>query len=131
MDTDENAQGTLRREIEDLSSDLDDHDGEVISIGEILERASQRAFAPLLIVPALLNILPTGAIPGVTLATGIVITSVGVQLALGLPEDASRDEILRSATTIAESGEIVAALQERVARESADRSARLREEGLM
>lgn len=82
MDTKQKAKGTLRREVEDLSSELDEHDGEVVSVGEILERASQRAFAPLLIVPALLNILPTGAIPGVTLATGVVITSVGVQLAL-------------------------------------------------
>lgn len=58
-------------------------DGEVISLEEIVVRFEDRGFGPLLLVPALLAILPTGAIPGVPSTCAIFILLISGQLLFG------------------------------------------------
>lgn len=70
-----------------LTDILDDlHDGfeeEEITLGEIVEHFRNRGFGPLLLVPALISILPTGAIPGVPAVCALLIILICVQLLFG------------------------------------------------
>ena len=46
-------------------------DGDKIKVEQILDTFKHRGYGPLLLVPALISILPTGAIPGVPAITKI------------------------------------------------------------
>ncbi len=75
-------------------------DGDTVTVGDIVEDLGQRAFGPLFVVVALLAILPTGAIPGMSALTGALMTLVSVQLVCGarriwLPARLERQEIGR------------------------------------
>jgi len=59
--------------------------GEHVTFGEILETFGSRAFGPILLIPALIAVLPTGAIPGMSLLTGSIIALVAVQLLVMRP----------------------------------------------
>ncbi len=62
---------------------LDAGEGDEISIEEIMSAFGRRTYGPLIVAPALLAVLPTGAIPGVPLLLGFVIILVCAQLLAG------------------------------------------------
>ncbi|MEM6279805.1 MAG: exopolysaccharide biosynthesis protein [Verrucomicrobiota bacterium] len=57
--------------------------GEKISLKEIVVQFKDRGFGPLLLAPALLAVLPTGAIPGVPTICAIFILLVSGQILFG------------------------------------------------
>lgn len=58
-------------------------EGKQVSIGDMLDAFDKRGFAPLLLVPGLLALGPTGAIPGMSIATGTIIILVALQMLIG------------------------------------------------
>lgn len=72
-----------------LTEILDDlHEGfdeSRITMGEIVEHFDDRGFGPLLLAPALIAVLPTGAIPGVPAICAVFIILISGQLLLGRP----------------------------------------------
>lgn len=56
---------------------------EQITIGHIVEQFKYRGFGPLLLVPALIVILPTGAIPLIPALAGLIIAFVCLQMLIG------------------------------------------------
>lgn len=56
---------------------------EKISVGDLLSAFGHRAFGPLILLPAVLLTLPTGAVPGVPLVLGAVIGLVAFELLIG------------------------------------------------
>ncbi|MAS96912.1 MAG: exopolysaccharide biosynthesis protein exod [Verrucomicrobiales bacterium] len=68
----------------EILTDLRDNiEGEEIDLGEIVEHFEDRGFGPLLLAPALLAVLPTGAIPGVPAICAIFIILISGQLLFG------------------------------------------------
>lgn len=57
--------------------------GESFTIEEMIAAVSDRGFGPLLLIPSLLTILPTGAIPGIPSLMAVVNTLIAGQLILG------------------------------------------------
>lgn len=57
--------------------------GKKVAFGDVAESLNHRGFGPLLLAPALITILPTGAIPGVPAISGLFITLVAVQILCG------------------------------------------------
>ncbi|GAA4433098.1 exopolysaccharide biosynthesis protein [Bremerella cremea] len=55
-------------------------EGDQISLGDVLDALDSRSFGPLLLVPAILAVSPIGAIPGMSIATGLVLLLVSVQM---------------------------------------------------
>nr|WP_053070786.1 exopolysaccharide biosynthesis protein [Halomonas sp. PR-M31] len=54
-----------------LLEQLDDSDsGETIQLQDIVDNFETRGFGPLLVLPALIVLLPTGAIPGIPTCVG-------------------------------------------------------------
>lgn len=64
---------------------VDSNDNTKLSVGKIIERFEDRGFGPLLLIPALIALLPTGAIPGVPTLCGITLFLICAQVALGKP----------------------------------------------
>jgi len=58
--------------------------GDAVSIGDVVESFEQRGFGPLLLAPALIALLPTGAIPGIPTACAILICLIDSQRLFGL-----------------------------------------------
>ena len=54
--------------------------GDEISVEELVEALNSRGYGPLLIGPALISTLPTGAIPGMPAICGILIILISVQI---------------------------------------------------
>lgn len=81
------AGGETQGEPESLTGVLDqllDHaHGSQVSIGDMLDAFDKRGFAPLLLVPGLLALGPTGAIPGMSIATATIIILVALQILVG------------------------------------------------
>lgn len=75
--TNENSLGGILRELVQTAA------GEKISLGEIVQAFERRGFGPLLLVPSIILVLPTGAIPGMPIICGLMILFVTSQLALG------------------------------------------------
>lgn len=57
--------------------------GEEVGLGEVVEKLEGRGFGPMLMVPAFIALMPTGAIPGVPSACGILIFLIAIQLIFG------------------------------------------------
>lgn len=57
--------------------------GGEVRFGDVVETLENKGFGPVLLVPALIALLPTGAIPGIPSACGLMIFLVAVQMALG------------------------------------------------
>lgn len=66
-----------------LLDDMYNQESETTSLGNIIERFEDRGFGPLLLVPALIALLPTGAIPGVPTLCGITLFFICIQVAIG------------------------------------------------
>ncbi|MEO1103221.1 MAG: exopolysaccharide biosynthesis protein [Devosia sp.] len=58
-------------------------DGEEVSIGELVEALGRRAFGSLIVITALIAVLPTGAIPGMSILTGTIMLLLSVQILIG------------------------------------------------
>lgn len=70
--------------LEDIFECLEkDVTGNHTSVGSVVASFERRGFGPLLLVPSLFLVLPTGAIPGVPLVCGIIIILITVQIMLG------------------------------------------------
>lgn len=72
-------QGNLTELLEELDREIAGD----ISLGDILQHFNSRGFGPLLVLPALLVLLPTGAIPGVPTTCASFIVLIAGQLLLG------------------------------------------------
>jgi hypothetical protein len=57
-------------------------EGERVTFAELVDAFGDRGFGALLIVAALLAVLPTGAIPGVGSAAGVLVAALGAQMLL-------------------------------------------------
>lgn len=57
--------------------------GEKISFGAVIEALNHRGFGALLIGPALITVMPTGAIPGVPAVCALFIILVAAQIIMG------------------------------------------------
>jgi len=90
--------GSLAEMLETLVSESD---GDTISIRQILEIVGTAAYGPLLIIPSLVALAPTGAIPGMSVLTGSIIFLVSVQMLISertvwLPEKILKFEFCRA-----------------------------------
>ncbi|MCU7554423.1 exopolysaccharide biosynthesis protein [Alteromonas sp. ASW11-19] len=82
----------------------EDTDGKNASVGEVVEAFEHRGFGPLLLIPALIAMLPTGAIPGVPSICGITLFLICIQIAFGkdhpwLPDSLRERSISRDKLT--------------------------------
>lgn len=66
-----------------LSTLQDDTDNKEITLGDIVSSLEGRGFGPLLMAPALIAFLPTGALPGVPSMCGILIALIAIQKVFG------------------------------------------------
>ena len=65
--------------IHDLAEDADS-----LHVDDILEMIGSGSFGPLMVVPALMAVIPfIGAIPGMTIITGLAIVAIACQILLG------------------------------------------------
>lgn len=74
--------------------------GDTLSVGDILDGVKDRGFGPLLLLPALIALLPTGGIPGVPIIAAILIVLIAGQLLAGadkpwIPQRLSRINVSR------------------------------------
>ncbi|MEO1544594.1 MAG: exopolysaccharide biosynthesis protein [Pseudomonadota bacterium] len=58
-------------------------EGERVSLGELVQAFGHRSFGPMLLVPAIIAVAPTGAIPGMSIVTGTIIMLVALQMLIG------------------------------------------------
>lgn len=56
---------------------------EKLNVGDVLDAFGRRSFGPLILVPAILLTLPTGALPGVPLVLGALIGLVALEMLVG------------------------------------------------
>jgi len=73
----------MSNSIADLLDEIYDENSDKTSLGKVIERFEDRGFGPLLLVPALVALLPTGAIPGVPTICGITLFFICIQVAIG------------------------------------------------
>jgi hypothetical protein len=57
--------------------------GSRVFLGDILKSLNHRGFGPLMLIPSLLVILPTGAIPGVPALSGAILCLLAIQIMIG------------------------------------------------
>ncbi|MBX7536172.1 exopolysaccharide biosynthesis protein [Qipengyuania sp. GH1] len=71
--------------VEDVIGELDDlaAKGDSVRVADVLDDFGKRSFGPFIMLPALLELTPVGAIPGVPTFLASVIALVAVQLLLG------------------------------------------------
>lgn len=83
-DGDTQGQGKGKGSLSQILSNLvDDTKGEKVTLGELFDTLDQRSYGPLLLLPALIAVAPTGAIPGMSIVTGSIIALFAVQLLIG------------------------------------------------
>ena len=63
---------------------VEETDGDIVTLGELLDTVSHRSYGPLLLLPALLAASPIGAIPGMSIITGMIIILIAAQMLFGL-----------------------------------------------
>lgn len=66
-----------------LSQMCNSTEGAKVTFADILQALDQRSYGPILLLPALIAVAPTGAIPGMSIVTGSIIFAVALQLFLG------------------------------------------------
>ena len=69
--------------IVELLDEMYDGQSEKTSLGKVVELFEDRGFGPLLLMPALIALLPTGAIPGVPTLCGLTLFFICIQVAVG------------------------------------------------
>ena len=71
-------------EVYDKLEDAESENGNSkVSVGGILEALKHKGFGAFFIAPTIITILPTGAIPGVPAACGILLLLIAVQIVFG------------------------------------------------
>ncbi|MEO0730399.1 MAG: exopolysaccharide biosynthesis protein [Pseudomonadota bacterium] len=86
----------------DVLEEIKDADGDdSVTFRSIVAQFDSRSFGPLLLIPAIIAVGPTGAIPGMSLVTGTIILMISVQILAGrkqawLPSRAEQFEIDRA-----------------------------------
>lgn len=71
-------------EVYDKLEDAESQNGDSkVSVGDILESLKHKGFGAFFIAPAIITILPTGAIPGVPAVCGILLLLIAVQIVFG------------------------------------------------
>lgn len=79
----ENSESRSESRLADLLEKLVDRtDGKETTIGELLDALGSRSFGPMLLLPAVIAVAPTGAIPGMSIITGTIIFLVSAQVLL-------------------------------------------------
>ncbi|MGR3571718.1 exopolysaccharide biosynthesis protein [Brevirhabdus sp.] len=73
--------GKIEEILEELDSAADGVDK--VTVGEIMEKIGHRGYGPFLMLPALLELTPAGAIPGVPTMLAIIVALFAAQIALG------------------------------------------------
>lgn len=63
-----------------LDQMLDGSEGDEVSLESLMHVFKSRVYGPLMLIPALLATAPTGAIPGVSILTGVILASLSLQL---------------------------------------------------
>lgn len=66
-----------------LNTIEDDTQGDELKLGDVIELFENRGFGPLLLMPALLALLPTGSIPGVPTICAVLTIVIAGQLLVG------------------------------------------------
>ncbi len=66
-----------------LQKVIDESDGDKIEVREVIDTLGARGFGPLLLFPAVITLLPTGALPLVQAICGFLIICLSLQIALG------------------------------------------------
>ncbi len=66
-----------------LNALVENTNGDKATVGELLDAFGQRTFGPLLLIPAIIAVAPTGAIPGMSIITGTIIFLVSIQMLIG------------------------------------------------
>jgi hypothetical protein len=80
----EGAAMTERLNLTGVLDHMDDQaDGRKVTLGSIMDSLGGRGYGPLLLALALIEILPTGAIPGVPSLVALMVVLVAGQLVLG------------------------------------------------
>ena len=80
----DNPSGHDRNTLSEVLHTLQDTiQGEYITIAEILQTFRHRGFGTLLVLPSLIVILPTGAVPMIPAICGVMIAFICVQMMLG------------------------------------------------
>lgn len=74
---DQGSVGDILDRLEEVAS------GEKVSIGQVTESFGHRSIGPFLFVPAILDISPIGAIPGLPTALALLLLLFAVQVAIG------------------------------------------------
>lgn len=70
----------------DVLDHMDDFtEGKKITLGQIIDSFGDRGYGPLLLAIVLIELLPTGAIPGVPTLVAVLVVLVAGQLLLGRP----------------------------------------------
>lgn len=80
MAQDSNAQTQTQSLTGILDTLVDKTDGQKVSIEELLSVFDNRSYGPLLLVPSLLALGPTGAIPGMSIFMGSLIILIAAQM---------------------------------------------------
>lgn len=103
----ESARGSQEEDLAALIERIKDNtDGDAVSVGDVVDALGHRAFGSVIVITALIAILPTGAIPGMSILTGAIMLLLSIQLFFGanriwLPEaimgrSISRAKLVRS-----------------------------------
>lgn len=72
-----------KNKVSDIMDDLLDKTTGKASVGDVVNKFESRGFGPLLLLPALIALLPTGAIPGVPSICGVTLSIICLQIAFG------------------------------------------------
>jgi hypothetical protein len=80
-----NTDPTETHSLTDLLDQMaDGAEGETITLGDLLDQVGRRAYGPLLFIPALIAVAPTGMVPGMSIVTGSLILLIAGQMLLPL-----------------------------------------------
>ena len=72
-----------KNKVSDIMDDLLDKTTGEVSLGDVVNKFESRGFGPLLLLPSLIALLPTGAIPGVPSICGVTLCIICLQIAFG------------------------------------------------
>jgi len=76
-----NEQTNTRQNLSGIMEELiEKTDGNKVSLDDVLSAFSNRAYGPLLLVPAVLAVSPIGGIPGMSVITGTIIFLIALQM---------------------------------------------------
>ncbi len=66
-----------------LNALVEKSDGDEVTIATLLDAFGKKTFGPMLLIPAIIAVAPTGAIPGMSIVTGTIVLLVCLQMLIG------------------------------------------------